>query len=609
MNYFNRLVIACGITLLAFTATQSFSEELVINNIKNAHNENTFSLIVTFKDKAIHQSLLSTPETTKIMENKKSVSSFDSRTFKKNYNIDSDIPRTYGLQQLTNLGHDYSVNFTHIRSMAMQADLIKVTSETPIVAEILIMSMLSSKKFEKVMLNKSVSKQTFNDPRFVEQRYLLPYSQSNLIGQDYLSMREQVVNNIGRKIRIGIADTGSATHEDINDRAGGYDFVTSSESSLLVDKNRDSNPDDVGELIDGGLCHDGHGLSVAGLIAAKSNNNLGVTGAMNSEEVDLIYARVLDCFGSGQTANILDAVSWMSGENVPGVPDISEPVDIINLSLGGYSGEGCNQYEQNVYDKARKNGVVVFVAAGNSNEDAGTFVPASCNNVITVGSITYNGDKASFSNWGDDVDIMAMGDHVYMISSDQFEEQPLYFIGSGTSMASPNAAAGAGNLLLKYPNLTPAQIEAMMKANGIAYTNTSICGQLGCGAGAVDMGKLMSATDSVLTNLDYSKSHRYEGYNSSSQSIWLQEMDNYINTCDLIKYTWGRIGSTMTGVEYKLYKKIDSGALDLFKTLEIPQFIHNQSNETIIAVQACQNGTCGEVIQMHGDIKAPSVCL
>jgi len=615
MNKFTAFSIVCAMFALSFFSTYASNEEQLINNVNKYHKykkQTSFSLIVKFKEQKVHQSLLSTPETSQVLNKKKLTENFNTARFKKTYNIGSNINRAYGIQQLSELSTEFNVEFSHLRSMAMNADLIHVETEDALETQKLIQSMLNSNKFEQVMLDNLVSKQTFNDPKFVEQRHFLAYGFSNRGGQNYLSMREQVVNNLGRKIRIGIADSGAALHEDINERVGGYDFVTTTDDDrFLADEVRDDNPDDVAQLADGSFCHDGHGLSVAGLIAAKSNNNLGVAGTMDSEQVDLIYSRVLDCFGNGKTSDILDAVSWMIGESVPGVPDIDLPVDLINLSLGGHNSNGCGQFEQDVYDKAREKGVVVFVAAGNSNTLASTFTPAACNNVIAVGATTDNGDKARFSNYGEHIDIMAMGDSVHMLASEEFVKRPsLYFIGSGTSMASPNAAAGGGNLLLKYPELTPADLEEMMKANGIAYSDSSLCGQLGCGAGAVDMGKLMSALEDVTTNTKHSVTHRYEGYNNEAQTAWLKEMDNYMNSCNLVKYSWGALGHARENISYNLYKTPITDDSEILETVQLPQKIMVKFNDGELAVQACQGNHCGEINTMSAaNLIYPSLCL
>ncbi|MBH0027556.1 S8 family serine peptidase [Pseudoalteromonas sp. SWN29] len=565
-----------------------------------------FNLIVTFKDKNIHNSLLLDPKLESVLKKEAQLSSMSLSSVKYKYNVSSAIDTAYGTAKMISLSNDHNLKFSHQRSMALGADLIKVNTLSSLEAQQLVLKLLASGDFENVMIDTPVSKQNYNDPYFDKQIYFQPRTLTNHYGQDYVKMRELTVNNLGRKIRIGVADTGYFPHEDIGELIEGYDFVTSEDALLAEPEIRDNDPTDLAFLADGTLCHDGHGLSVAGLIAAESNNGVGVTGAVDSNNVEMVYSRVLDCFGNGNTSNTLDAVAWMSGESVPGVPDIKQKVDVINLSLGGSSATGCDEYRQAIYSKARESGVVVVVAAGNSNTDAETFLPAACNDVITVGATEFDGSKASFSNFGEHIDVMAAGSSVWMLSSDEFSEQ-LYFRGSGTSMATPNIVAGVSNLLLTYNHLTPLQVEEMLIANGQGYTHNSLCGQLGCGSGAVDMGNIMDAIPSLPTINKYTKVHRYEDYNSEDKTQWLTQMDKFTNVCNTVKYTWGQLGGITDNITYKLYM-LENDKMVYKETVNSPQKIYDQTLDIVVGVQACSQGACGNIVQMSGPVSKPNYC-
>lgn len=568
--------------------------------------QKSFNLIVTFKDKNIHNSLLLDPKFESVLKKEAQQSNMSLSSVKHKYNVSSAIDSAYGTAKMISLSNDHNLKFSHQRSMALGADLIKVNTLSSLEAQQLVLKLIASGDFENVMIDTPVSKQNYNDPYFDKQIYFQPRTLTNHYGQDYVKMRELTVNNLGRKVRIGVADTGYFPHEDIDELVEGYDFVTSDNELLGEPETRDDDPTDLAFLADGTPCHDGHGLSVAGLIAAESNNGVGVTGAVDSSNVEMVYSRVLDCFGTGNTSNTLDAVAWMSGESVPGVPDIKQKVDVINLSLGGFSSTGCYEYNQTIYSKARESGVVVVVAAGNSNSDAGEFLPAACNDVITVGATEVDGSKAGFSNFGDHIDVMAAGSSVWMLSSDEFREE-LYFQGGGTSMATPNIVAGVSNLLLTYKNLTPLQVEEMLIANGQGYTHNSLCGQLGCGSGAVDMGKLMDAIPSLPTINKYTKVHRYEDYNSEDQTQWLTQMDKFTNVCNTVKYTWGQLGGITDNIIYKLYM-LENDKMVYKETVNSPQKIYDQALDIVVGVQACSQGACGNIVQMSGPINKPAYC-
>ncbi len=601
----NCIRLSTLLLISAPTLASIVADEVEIGNPEVRHEK--FNLIVTFKDKNIHNSLLLDPKLESILKKEAQLSNIPLSSVKQKYNVAKAIDRAYGMAKIESLNTDYNLKFSHQRSMALDADLISVdTSSSPRNAQQLVLKLMASGDFESVMIDTPVSKQNYNDPYFDQQTYFQPRTLTNHYGQDYVKMRELAVNNLGRKIRIGVADSGYFPHEDIEELVEGYDFLISENALLAEPETRDDDPTDLAFLADGTICHDGHGLSVAGLIAAESNNTLGVAGAVDSNNVEMVYSRVLDCFGNGSSSGPLDAVAWMSGESVPGVPDIEQKVDVINLSLGGYSATGCSDYTQAIYSKARENGVVVVVAAGNNNSDAETFVPAACNDVITVGATTVDGSIASFSNFGDHIDVMAAGTNVWMLSSDEFSER-LYFQGSGTSMATPNIAAGVSNLLLTYGHLTPLQVEEMLIANGQGYSRNSLCGQLGCGGGAVDMGKLMEAIPSLPVINTYTKTHRYEDYNSENQIQWLTQMNKFTNVCNTVQYKWGQLGGIADNITYKLYM-LESDKMVYKETVNSPQKIYDHNLDTIVGVQACSQGACGNIVQMLGHVNKPDFC-
>jgi len=80
---------------------------------------------------------------------------------------------------------------------------------------------------------------------------------------------------------------------------------------------------------------------------------------------------------------------------------------IASMSLGGGLISSVNDAAANLVSS----GVTTVVAAGNSNDDAANYSPASTPSVITVGAATIADAKASYSNFGSLVDIWAPGTH------------------------------------------------------------------------------------------------------------------------------------------------------------------------------------------------------
>lgn len=79
--------------------------------------------------------------------------------------------------------------------------------------------------------------------------------------------------------------------------------------------------------------------------------------------VKVLPVRVLGKCG-GLLSDVLDAMLWSAGLDVPGIPRNPNPADVINLSLG--SPTTCSSFEQTVVDRVNAAGTLVVAAAGNS---------------------------------------------------------------------------------------------------------------------------------------------------------------------------------------------------------------------------------------------------
>jgi len=277
---------------------------------------------------------------------------------------------------------------------------------------------------------------------------------------------------------IGVIDTGSTSHPDLNGNTlTGHDFISNT-TTANDGGGRDADASDPGDWNTAGQCGTGspasnsswHGTHVAGTAAALTNNSTG--GAGTAPEAKLVHARVLGRCG-GSTSDIADAVIWASGGTVSGVPANANPAEVINLSLGG-SGS-CGTTMQNAINGAVARGTTVVIAAGNSNANVSGFTPANCANVVAVGSITSTGARSSFSNYGAGVDIAAPGSSIYstLNAGTTTPGTASYASYNGTSMAAPHVA-GVVALMQSAAScaLTPAQIESIIKSTATAFPST-----------------------------------------------------------------------------------------------------------------------------------------
>lgn len=274
----------------------------------------------------------------------------------------------------------------------------------------------------------------------------------------------------GSGVVVAVLDTGITTHSDLSANiVGGYDFI--SDAGMARDGNgRDGNPQDQGDWYAAGECGAGvpaansswHGTHVAGTVAAVANNAKGVAGVAYGAKV--VPVRVLGKCG-GYTSDITDAIVWASGGTVSGVPSNPNPAEVINMSLGG--GGSCSTTYQNAINGAVSRGSTVVVAAGNSNTNVSTAVPANCQNVVAVASTTRQGGRSSFSNYGSGIDVAAPGSDIAstLNSGTTTPSTENYAIYSGTSMAAPHVAGVVAMMQAVAPSpLTPAGVESMLKS-------------------------------------------------------------------------------------------------------------------------------------------------
>ncbi|WP_290613659.1 S8 family peptidase [Arsukibacterium sp. UBA3155] len=309
----------------------------------------------------------------------------------------------------------------------------------------------------------------------------------------------------GQGVVVAVLDTGYRPHIDLNaNLLPGYDMI--SDAFIGNDSNgRDSDARDNGDWTNAGECGNGqptsfrasswHGTHVAGTIAAVTNNNRGVAGVAYNAKI--VPVRVLGKCG-GYTSDIADGIIWAAGGSVSGVPANANPAKVINMSLGG-SG-ACSATTQNAINQARGLGAVVVIAAGNSNDNSTNYNPGNCSGVVNVAATNRQGGRASYSNFGTNIDVAAPGGQMTS-ANDPNGVLSTYNTGSttpgsdsygysqGTSMAAPHVAGVAALIKQVKPSATPDEIETILKTSSRSFPAS--CS--GCGTGIVDANAAVTA--------------------------------------------------------------------------------------------------------------------
>ena len=289
-----------------------------------------------------------------------------------------------------------------------------------------------------VDVDKPVRASATNDPRFSEQWSFtkVPFEAAwTAVGT-------------GTGITVAVVDTGvMADHPDLSGQVlTGAHFLHS----------------DDGEPVDpasgGTEDFSGHGTHVAGTVAAKSNNAIGVSGA--APGVQILPVKVLCADGSGFTSDVADGIVWA----------VDAGADVVNLSLGG----GATSGEQAAVEYARDNNVVVVAAGGNDGQtnNAASYPAAYSDvypNVIAVAATDNADGHPPYGTTGEYLDLSAPGGVPATGCNVTVEVLSTWNDGdycaiAGTSMSTPHVSAAAALLRSANSACTAAEVRSRLKA-------------------------------------------------------------------------------------------------------------------------------------------------
>jgi len=238
---------------------------------------------------------------------------------------------------------------------------------------------------------------TPNDPKWDYQK---PYFDELL---QLPAIWEQTTGDAS--LHLAVIDTGYMPHPDLLPR------LTCPSGKKLDVADQDTDPRDPGS--DDGKSH---GTAVAGVLGAVTNNTQGIAGV--TWVGPILPLKVFhDGSQKTSTTNITAAIELAS----------SLGARVINLSLGSSASDTALSQAM---AQARNQGVVIVAAAG--NDGGAVLFPAKDPATIAVGAVDSSKQRASFSNTGPELDLVAPGVNVY-----SFSNQRSFAYWSGTSIAAP----------------------------------------------------------------------------------------------------------------------------------------------------------------------------
>jgi len=227
--------------------------------------------------------------------------------------------------------------------------------------------------------------------------------------------------------------------------------------TMVFGPNCASGPNDFG----------GHGLHVAGTIAAAASGVVGI-----APRVKIRPVRVLGTTGQGTNYDVAQGILYSAGlpadNGAGGLVQAPSAARVINLSVGSPVSDGVIAV---AVSQATAAGSLIVAAAGNTGNSA-PYYPAALPETVSVSALGPDFLLAPYSTWGSTVDVAAPGGSISVYGAFgggiwsawwSFAESASY-IGAlhGTSMAAPHVSGVAALLFSQNPGMTVAQAKARL---------------------------------------------------------------------------------------------------------------------------------------------------
>lgn len=285
-----------------------------------------------------------------------------------------------------------------------------------------------------------------NDPYYIKQYYLNQANNIDINAPEAWTL----LGTTTSPVKVAVIDDGVESHEELTGRLlTGYTPKSSSGYGAPTSTSA-------------------HGQAVAGIVAAKRDNNIGIAGIAD-------FAKIIPVnifYGGESYSDVANAINWAWDQGGADILQNSwsygstQIVDVVknainNAYTNGRNGKGC----------------VIIFSSGNYHPDGnstggfnGVAFPANLPNVIAVGAVAGDGNIALYSSRGPELDLVAPSGQALSPNVWTIDRMGTagYDVGnytstfSGTSAAAPEVSGVAALILAKFPNLTAAEVKSLL---------------------------------------------------------------------------------------------------------------------------------------------------
>ena len=260
-------------------------------------------------------------------------------------------------------------------------------------------------------------------------------------------------------IIVAVVDSGiSAGHSDLSEcLVPGYNFIADDSDTL----------DDYG-----------HGTQVAGIIAARYNQESGTSGVAPLSR--LMPLKVLDANGEGTVADTAEAIVFAADSGTR----------VITLALGTYAESDVLRA---AVEYAAKRNVLIIAAGGNNGTDEPAY-PAAYPQTLAVGAVDQFRKPCLFSNRGSYIDVVAPGKDILTTNFDGGYQEL-----TGTSAAAAYLSGLAALVLAVEPALGPDALQGIIRSSAVDLQRSGWDAETGFGL--VDAFAALNQTPTALVDL------------------------------------------------------------------------------------------------------------